>query len=397
MSDGPVTVGRLALHEDNPAVLSISSAGAGSLKGVEYTPPLTADELRRWAEDVRGLGGALVPVIFGDRPEQDAYYGVVATNTDVTQFSADVLTLAWSADVTRYGGESEVDLESRLSGPVTRETDFAVTGERWHAPPIGHYGYWTGNTVPSAVTRAGADGAMVVYRDVPAGVSPRWGCPPADYLAGRVRFLDDTGRERTGVGFTVSAASWELSNGLVRVAPGGGAGVFDVAAYTGGGWRVKSWVLSLNGTPFSLPSSVTVLREAPHVIVVRVLFDAAPGRFAVDVTLRRGSRFAEFYVQSTTAGTLRIGRTATEAGTTGTGYVRATANDADGNRYIVGSAHTHTDDLTNGGISRAATAVFDAFVGVIAAGSGAVPGDQAADLFEQYLGAPGELVAAVRR
>jgi hypothetical protein len=99
---------------------------------------------------------------------------------------------------------------------------------------------------------------------------------------------------------------------------------------------------------------------------VRLLYAMALGRFTVDLTLRRGSRFVELYVQGQTSSTLKAVLTTPEASTAGTGFVRVTANDANGNRAIVGSARTFTADTTNGGLSKASTTTLDAFLGVIA-------------------------------
>jgi hypothetical protein len=392
-----VQIGRLTLHEDFPAALSSSADGGFSLSGIEFADTLTPDQTRRIVEDIRTLGnGAVVPVYWNSRPEQALYCRVASVSTSVARYATDANVITWSVDLERLGSEYEVDIESRISGPLTRNTNFAVTGERWDAPPIGHYAYWTGATIPSVVVRTGSDGAMTVYRDIPA-TSPRWGCAPIDFPEGRVRFLDDTLRERPGAGFTVTPTDWELTNGHVRVTPTTLPGELAVAAFTGGSWQTKLWTISTAGTPLPLPKSVTVLHNDFHEVSLRILYASAPGRFTVDVSLRRGSRFTELYVQGATSSTLAVKRSAVEAATAATGYIRATANDGVGNRYIVGSAHTHTQDLVNGGISLAATTKLDAFVGVIAGGSAAVAGDQAADIYEQYLGTPGEVVAAVRR
>jgi hypothetical protein len=77
--------------------------------------------------------------------------------------------------------------------------------------------------------------------------------------------------------------------------------------------------------------------------------------------------------------------------------VIASSNDADGNKYVVGSSKSFTADTAIGGVSKASVTALDAFVGVVAGGTGAVTGDQAANLFAQYLGSSTEVVAAVRR
>lgn len=395
MTWGTVAVGRLQLREGFEQ--TSSTTGAVTLKGQESCPPLTAAQLERRREDLLGLAGDFVPVTFTSKARLNGFYRVDSVKADYANYQGNsVLTVNWSLDLERSGTEFEIDHESRLSGPLTRNTTHAVTGDRWLAPPLGHYGLWSGATLPSAVTRTGADGAMLVYRGVPAS-HPRWGVTPEEMLAGRVRFLDSDGLERSGVKFTPSAAGWELHNGLVSVSVNG-SGQFDVRAYTGA-WRSKLWSISVAGTPLGLPASATLLRNTLEQVVMRVLWatDTAPGRTTLDITLRRGSRFTELYLRRDAAATLAIARSTAEAGSAGTGYVRATVDDADGNRYVIGSALAFTNDLVGGGISKAATSTLDAFVGVAAAGSGAVSGDQPDHLIQQYLGSPNELIVPVRR
>lgn len=401
MSYGTVQVGRLALREAlspfDDKVNASSLLRTATITGQESVPGMTSIQLARVQDDLPALLGAFVPVTWVDKADRNGYYEVTETSAQLMSWNGEVVTCDWALTLQRIGTDTEVDIESRLTGASARNNSFAATGERWHAPPIGHYAYWTGSTQPSTVTRTGADGAMTVYRGVPTTVNPRWGCPVGSYLTGRVRFLDANSLERSSSNFTTAASGWELNNALVRVKPLSASGVLEVSAYTGGAWQTKAWDIQSGGVSIGPFDTVTVLHNQPEMVVIRLLRSQSPGRITVDVTLRRGSRFAELYVQAAFSSTLKIVRVTAEAGTSTSGYVRATTNDAAGNRYIVGSALTSTADTTNGGLSLASTTTLDAFVGVIAAGFGAVAGDQAADLWAQYLGAPAELVQAVRR
>lgn len=395
MTWGSIGLGRLTLREGYTA--NANGGQSLTVKGQESSPPLTTLQMEQRREDLLGMVDQFVPATFSSKARLNGFYRVAGAKAEYAHYQdANVLTLDWTVDLERVGTEFEVDHESRLSGPLTRNTSHAATGERWLAPPLGHYGFWSSSTSPSSVSRTGADGAILVWRGVPA-VNPRWGTTPAGALAGRVRFLDANGSERSGVNFTPAPTGWELQNGLVRVTVDS-PGVLNISAYTGGAWRSKLWTLS-DGSALGLPTSTTLLRNNLENVVLRLLWasTSAPGRLTADITLRRGSRFAELYLRRSAAATLSVTRSAVEAATAGTGYVRATANDADGNRYVLGSALAFTNDLVNGGLSKAATASLDVFVGVAAAGSGAVSGDQPDHLRDQYLGSPNELVTPVRR
>jgi hypothetical protein len=397
MTWGTLTVGRLVLREDFTA--TATNDNTVTLKGQESVPPLTALQLEQRREDILGLAGQFLPVTLTHKARLDGFYQVQSVKADYTNYQGNpILTLNWTMDLVRLGTEFELDHESRLSGPLTRNTSHAVTGDRWLAPPLGHYAFWSGNSLPSAVTRTGTDGAMLVYRGVPA-THPRWGSTPAGALAGRARFLDANAAERSGVNFTPAATGWELSNGLVRIRPLAVGGVLEVAAWTGAAWQTKAWDLTVAAATLGAPRSVTLLRNELEQVMVRVLWgsSAAPGRTTADLALRRGSRFLELYVRTTASATLAFVRASAEAGTAGTGYVRATANDGAGNRYVVGSAQAFSNDLVTGGLSKAATTTLDAFVGVAVAGSGAVSGDQPDHLMQQYLGSPNEYIVPARR
>lgn len=409
---GTIQVGRLTLTELPQQAVAPASAAPSSttptgrtlqILGEESLPaytPLTLAQLQARQADILGLTGAFVPVVFTDKSDLNGYYTVTDASVSQVNWNGETSTVGWTIDLMRIGTDTEVDIESRLTGG-TRTNSFSATGVRWHAPAQAAYAYFSasGNS-PSVVSRTGSEGALSVYTTLPTPAIPRWGCAVGSYLGARARFVDANQLERTGIQFQTTAAGWTLHNTLVRVSPlVVGTGVLSIDAWTGGAWQTKNWDLLYAGTSLGQPLTVSVLRNEPEIVVIRLLWNTTSGRVTADLTLRRGSRFVEFYVQAQNSGTIKIVRGTAEAGTNGGSgeYVAATANDGSGNKYIVGSAKTNTQDLANGGISLAATLSLDAFVGVIAGGSGAISGDAGSDLYAQYLGAPAELVQGVRR
>lgn len=407
---GTIAVGRLALVENpaNPGNSASQPASSGqaprtlTLTGQESLPASTATTLaalQAKAADILGLAGAFVPMAFTDKTDLTGYYTVASASVNEINWTGECATADWTLNLNRAGSDTEVDIESRLSGGI-RNNSFSATGSRWHAPPIGHDAYWSGTgSSPTAVTRTGSDGAMTVYLGLPTPCIPRYDCTVGNYLNGRVRFTDTNGAERSGTSFPTTVTGWTLHTALVRVQPIASSGILSIDAWTGGAWQTKNWDIQLGGVSLGTPKSVSLLRNEPEIVVLRLLWSRTPGRVTADVTLRRGSRFAELYIQAEVAATLKVVRGTLETGASGGGgaYVTAASNDGAGNKYIVGSALTNTADTTNGGISLAATTTLDAFVGAVAGGTGAVTGDQANDLFQQYCSAPAELVQAVRR
>jgi hypothetical protein len=409
MALSTVQLGRLALKElpqnqagEQSSALAMSSSGRLlHIVGQEAYPLSTVAQMSALHDDLQGLvaGSYLIPVSFGDKADRNGYYTVYAAQSGLQNWTGEAITDDWAVDLQRVGSQLEVDLESRVTGPQTVSNSFALTGVLWNSPPAGHFGFWSGATAPSAVSRASADGVnQLVWTGLPLQSTYRWGCAVASYGNGRARFLDDNGIERSGIDFSIgNTALWTLSNGLVRVQPGTSGNVLDVSCWSAGAWQVKAWDLLAGATALSSWSSVSVLRNDYEVVIVRLLKDGAPGRTLIDLTLRRGSRFVEIYINAQIAATLKVVRHSAEAGTSATGTVTATANDAAGNRYTVGSAHGFTADTANGGLSLAATTTLDAYVGAVVGGGGAASGDAAADLLAQYAGRRGEYVQAVRR
>lgn len=367
---GDVQLGRIPLRETFTASEAGGDDRSLDLEGQESYPPLTRAQVIARHDGINALiAGQVIAVTFTDKPERSGYYTVKTSSSTYTEYLNEQVTADWKVSLDRVGSDSETDLQSRLTGAV-RLNDFSLAGERWHAPPIGHYGYYTGSTNPTTMTRTGADGAITVYRGVPANVSPRWGCAPTSYLTGRVKVTTTGGQEVYGVDVPLAASGWALSNGLVNVTPGASA-TLDVQTYSGGAYHSKEWNVSVAGTGASITSwdGATLLRNDPEMCIVRLVKSLNPGRATLDLTLRRGSRFVEGYLQVGTANTLCVYRSTAEPATNSTSYLIATDDDGDGLRYACGSARTFTAHA-NGGVVKAATSSMDFWIGAVVTGSG---------------------------
>lgn len=405
MGWGVVTIGRMEVTERHE-LSEQHNAGTGErtiqINGQQFVGWRGGDlaEVQRKQEDILGLADRIVPVRFSNKSDQDGFYKVHDIGADVTDWPEEQMrSFTWNFILTKYGPENTVDVESRM-GTVVRANDFALAGERWHAPSIGHTAYFTGSTLPAtSMTRTGSDGAITVYRAIPANVNPRWACSASAYPAGRVRLLTD-GFERTGTGIRALATTWELNNGLVRVKPLTSNGMLEVASWGGSAWETKAWHIARGGATSSLGNfdAMTVIRNDFEMVTIRLLKGHTIGRTYVDITLRRGSRLAEVYIQTDVSVTLGAYLHTTETATNNvaTGYVVATNDDGDGNRFIVGSSKTVTY-TTDRGISKAAVTGLDVYIGAVVGGGAAVLGDGATVLRDQYIGAVSETTAVVKR
>lgn len=391
-----VYLGRITVRED----LDVSEKSDGSLDitGQESMPKITLLDVERRKEDLLGMSGELIPVYFGEKSTLDGFYTVTSSSTTLTEWDGTIGVVAWSASLDRAGKFNVVDFESRLSGTITRANNFSATGKRSHCPPVNAKAYWSGSVAPTYASRTGADGLLKVYQNLSVSTNPRWGCTPIEYGKGRVRFIDSNGFERHGTQVETAGNNWEINNSLIRIKPIGANGTLEISAWTGAAWAVKNWDILYDTAPavsIGFAEYATVIWNSYECITIRLVKSVGTtGRITVDITLRRGSAFAEVYVQHEFGTTLKIVRATPEAGTAGTGYISATASDSNGFKYFIGSTKTFTGDNVNGGISKAATATLDAAIGIV---FDATAGNLASDLYPQYLGSPAEYVQAVRR
>lgn len=398
MAWGILKVSRLVLSETD-ILQDVTNANTGErsvrFDARETFPGRPISELNALQEDMGTLIGKVIPVSFQRKTEYDGFYQVNDVNTDFEKWAEGPTQSRWSLSLVLIGPDNSVEMDSRVAY-VVRENDFDIDGERWHAPPIGHTDYHVGSAIPSFVNRTSEDGVIRVYRDVPSDVNPRWSCSAEEFLAGAVT-IRIAGVLREGAGIKATPANWEISNGLVKVTAGGDT--LLVSAYTGGAWQDKDW--SIHHTDTELLegfTSASIIRNDPECGIVRLRKDLAPGSVILDLTLRRGSRFVEGFLQRTVSDDISVFLTTPEAYTDNSlsGFVVASANDAAGNRFILGSARAFLDHA-DGGATVENSTTMDFFLGVVAGGSAAVAGDTAVDLVEQYVGVTAERTGVHRK
>lgn len=398
---GILTLGRMSLTETKTfshQVNATTGEESVALTGREYTRSgLTDDQVKALQADLMSMLDWDLSVQFSEKTQFNGFYRVKDVGTIYTNWP-EAQWFDWSVTLVRIGADTAVDVESRLvSTPKTNV--FELAGEKWHAPSIGHYGYTTGTTHPGgSVNRTSSDGTIIVYRGLPANIAPRWGVAATSYLLGRARFLTD-GFERSGVRFSALTTNWELSNGLVRVRRPAGDGTIEVSSWGTVSWETKSWVVEVYGLDLTSFDSLTVIRNDIERVTIRLTTHlGATGRILLDLTLRRGSRFVEGYIQTDSSGTLGLSLVTPEAivDQSASGYVVAGSNDGQGNRFVVGAPVSFTAN-GDGGLSKTTTVELPFFLGSVVNGGSAVSGDSATDLRDQYIGAMSESTRVIKR
>lgn len=374
-------VGRLVLNDAEVRDLE-SKLGSITIGGMQAGALVEAERIRRQSADIPNLTGQLVPVVFGSKEYRSGYYVVASADATLTDWPKEgVASAEWDIELALLGYSNDIDLESRLGGPLTLANSHSQVGSRWHSPAAGHYSYWTGAGSPSRVLRQGSEGFVPVYTDIPLDTNLLWGCAPENYGEGRVRFIDDLELERTGTSVRTDPASWSLDNSLVKVTPD--SGTINVLRWDLG-WQPTAFNLRYAGSTLGTPMAVSVVRNDYEMIQIRLLWNVTPsGRVTADLTLRRGARYVEVFMKAMTAATMAVVPTTPTASSSGSGFVAASS-------FFVGSPNAFTADTVAGGLSKAATASLDAVVGVL------VGGDTANTVYKQFLGGPTERVIGVR-
>jgi len=389
MSWGTVTIGGVDFRE----TFDVAEDGESlSLEGQESTPPLARGDVLQLHANVLGLEGRVVPITFTGKPERNGFYLVTGASSDLFDWIGYVVTASWQIKAVRIGSGADVEFESRVP-TIARASELGagVAPSFWHAAPVGISSYFTGPTVPTYFTRASEDGAVPVFTAMPVGVAPRWTVGAADYMRGAATLRLD-GRKALGEHTPAGFESWEIANGVIAVSKSATSGGIDVERWDGTKYAgLKTFRFTVNGTALTTQPEFTVLRNDPEEITIRLTFPGVPGRTQVDIGLRRGARFATLFIARHAAATLGVTRTTAEGSTAATGGLRATAADASGSVYVMGSSKTVTTTTATGSIAKAAQTRLDAFVGFTGSES-----DFAA-LVSQYIGTNGDRTRVVQR
>jgi hypothetical protein len=400
---GTLQIGRLTLTED----LSVGD-GSGqdsrtlAVKGQEASEGAAGTQAgaRARGEALMAYTGAVVPVSFSAQAHRDGWYRIASPSTEELTW-ADHTDVRWRVNLDRVGRDSEVEIESRLAGG-NRSHASSATAELWHAPAVGHGTYYVGASTPGFVDRTSADGLVRCYRAIPAETHPRWAVPSASAMAGAAS-VTVGGNLLTGLTCDDTAHSWELSNGLLKVEPRDTTGTLILTSYLTSDWSTpKIFDLKRGSTSLGMPHHVTVLRNDPCEVVIRLTWDHAPGRTVCDLTLARGARHVGIYAQQYAApSALRVddnggGGTVSDQ-LTAAGYIERTDADPGGDRWVIGTTVAASAAGTFGLQASVAAVGLAAYIGAVRAGGSAVSGDTAANINSQFLGYPAQSERMVRR
>ena len=267
------------------------------------------------------------------------------------------------------------DISSVMVGNAVRTNAHSIakgtTVPWWAVPDDATMDYIPSASSADRVTDSGTvkvwyrtDGTVLYNR------TNRWACAASDYYDGACRFettpdgstwVAVVGRRLPGT--PAASDGWRITNGLVRVSYGSGAGLLKVEHYlsAAGGWVVsKTYKLTVGSTPSTIGAfrTIALRRNSPEVVTITLGLDQAtgtPAAVTVDLTIRRGALWVEGVMSRTSEvvtylnNEMGIYCNSAEAATAHTAGLHATSADAQGGKYLLNTALAKTNDLTQGG------------------------------------------------
>ena len=403
---GAWTVGRVSLDDGSAPNPGMSWDG----DSLSFSGQLIADtqaELTALRDQVQGLANnrdePVVPVTWADDSTVDGFYRVLSASVKASSGAAySSFWLDFQIDLERVPGWQAPLVEIVCRGALRVNTHSVTNGTvtSWTAAPNTATYVRVGTTLTSedALPLAnGDDVRRIVGRNADLSyfydAEPTYHVTAADFYDGAATI---TVGGNTVVGRQISndPDGWVLSNGLIRCNPDGdGLLTVEVWDDTAGSWDAKQFDISVAASAFTAaPDTVTVLRNSPEVAAVRV----NDGGVNWDITLRRGVRYIEFFVDLPATAAWSVLADPAEAASSTTAGMVATSDDAAGNKYVVLSPEAVT--LTGDSLSKTSsvTKVGTFMIGMELDGTSAATRDDLASMRNRYFAAMGhsQVIAA---
>lgn len=428
-----LAIGRISLADPISNISKWSMAGdAVEIEGKLHTTPENIalgniDEVLVKRHQLAGYVGngdeEVVPVIFSEDPSVTGFYRVMDVLIESMVGSAVHGVFDYRIALQRVHGFAAPLMESVLVGAL-RTNPHSITynggggaeiAVAAHAVPdaVGDYAPIgiNGLAPASQYTRVGSDGTIEFHDTIPSGAfvwQSQYSLAAASAYVGAVVIRADSPLYTiVGQQAPATPASWELSNGLVKITPTA-AGKLDVAHYNGASWEPAKRFILDNGAGTQLFATgfktLTILRNSPEECSIRLTGErASDGPTCVDLTLKRGARTVTGYASFLSGSTpgWGVNRDVAEASTNLVGGIRATANDADGNRFVLSTSVAYLTDATNLANGRlrqsVAAPTFTFMISSEVGGSGAAADDLAQQLIDVWFFPISERITVVGR
>lgn len=287
--------------------------------------------------------------------------------------------LKWSGQFERIAGYGAPTIETIATMPllsnhhgVTGAEISAVTADDvWFPGVLREISHVYG----TLVSRVGDNGDTIqvpMLAQPPLVETVRWSIAATGYYSSAVSLQVGTGfdpfvgRQLENSVLSSVLDDWRIYNGLVRVSWDTADQTLVVQHYDGTTWetakKYRFWLGGIGNNQIDDLVAVRVLSNSPDRVTVRIACTSSDDQgtlLSADLTVLRGERMVRIAFASQNVVVWGIARATNEASTATSSTapfsqaagVRANANDADGNQFIVASAVTVTPNNTVGGIS----------------------------------------------
>lgn len=426
-----ITIGRCVLPDPSSVQASGASVTfAGFFHSTATDTADRADEAQMREMQLLGLvdnaDEDTFPLVWDAESRYDGYYTVQSASWDwVNDGSGRLATANWSVSLTRAldGPNALVEMSSLFFIRSNGHSLLSVNNNDVIAHPASVSDYELRFLPDSTLTRSSTEGNVRVWlKTTSAAASGILGLlltPDAWYDAAcRVEYQAGDNNWYPVIGRDIpadAAGRWRLTNGTVRVTPSSTLGVLTLEVFNGTAWEGFDFqgntYQSATHVALNLSASQTawltpaILRNSPDGVAITTaaygLAGATEVRYSCTLSLTRGTHHVEVVLQGPNGypGLRAATNTASTALATSTAGVRATSNDANGNRFVLMGANAVTNDTTNGRIyvnsgdntARAFGAALELD------GSSAVTGNASADLLGQFLGVSSIETRVVKR
>lgn len=391
---------------DGETVQFTGFIAAALYTGFEDTPNIAEAKIIR--AQLLGHVGEVIAVVSSMDPTINGYYRLTSAQIPMIDGSLLHGVFPVQLQLERVRNFASPLWESLLVGN-TRDNGAAIVGAPFFAFPDGAPANPRSvEGMVAAYNRSvqgptGAAGNMRVQfwdvGDLP--VTPQWRMPPSDYYWGAATIEQSDGTNYhpvTGLQAARTPTLFRLQNGLVRcvIATDEGEGVVQVSHWDGAQWdAAKQFRFEASAAyVVGVFTDLAIIRNEPEEVIVRLsTIGSDEGLTTIDLALRRGDRWVRGYLDAETARQWLVIRDASpaEGADAITGGVRATSNDASGNRYVLASALGTLQNTSEGGVALPSTGTaLDFGIGSEIGGTGASGSDAATGtrgLIEQYFAA----------
>lgn len=316
----------------------------------------------------------VIPVTWSEDSHLNGYYRVRGVDCTASPLLLAGGPLQWRVDLERVDQYAAPLFEiisqgnrrtTDFSGTYTTGRDFTAFAAASGGGSFKATGVTSNDWTVAAGGRTAEEGSLdYFYTDVASrNNAVCWNIDPAKFYWGapRLELSYDAGSTfRTAPGRQIrnlfGAGLWRLSNGIIRVTFSGTTNLdMTIQCWDGTQWDTGvTFRFSFSTHPEYIPKALTVLEASPCAHRIRLSLNNPNANTVLDVGLRRGAHHAEFrqVCQAGSGGfsSYKCANTAVSAATTGTGRIIQTTA-ANGNKWLIMTPVTKTDDLVNGAIT----------------------------------------------